>query len=554
MKTVLALLFFGLTSPISIPTEWSKRERAAAEKVRASTIADHVRALADDKMEGRGAGSRGDDLAMEYIAAQYKKLGLRPAGDEGSYLQRFDIVGMKTKVTTPPVARGKNGTITLHPPLDSIVAAGDQKASARLNDAELVFCGYGITAPEQKWDDFKDVDVRGKVIVVMNNDPENDPNLFAGQTRLYYGRWSYKFEEAARKGAAGTILIHTEHSAGYPWQVVQTSWTGEDFELPTAGEPRTQVRMWTTEEATRKLVQLGGFDLDELRKRAESRDFRPVPLGIKLSVGIQSDVRRVKTANVLGVLDGSDAKLTKQLVVYSAHHDHLGVREAPPGKAGGDNIYNGALDNASGVAAMLNAAEAIVGAGAKPRRSILFAAVGVEESGLLGSEYFAKHPIVPVGRIAADINIDGINIWGRTRDVEFTGLGKSSLDDVVIAAAKAQGRVVKPDQFPDRGHFYRSDQFSFARVGVPGVYVGRGLDFVGHEPGWGKERVEEYVKTRYHQPSDQMDASWNLDGAVDDLRLLVTVGLRVADAPGLPTWKPGDEFEAARRQALEETK
>jgi Zn-dependent M28 family amino/carboxypeptidase len=265
-------------------------------------------------------------------------------------------------------------------------------------------------------------------------------------------------------------------------------------------------------------------------------------------VALKTQLRRVQTANVLGLLPGSDAKLKDELEVWTAHHDHLGIC------AGGkeDAICNGALDNASGVAAMLTAAEALVGE--RPRRSILFAAVGVEESGLLGSEYFTRHPPVPVGRIAADLNIDGINIWGRTRDVEFTGLGKSSLDEIVVAAAKAQGRTVVPDLFPDRGHFYRSDQFSFARVGVPGVYLGRGLDFVGRPPGWGKERVEEYVAARYHQPGDQIDSSWNLDGAVDDVRLLVTVGLRLADAPAMPAWKPGDEFEAARKKALKEIK
>jgi len=547
MHALLILLTLGLADPISIPAGWSKRERAAAAKVNAGTIAAHVRYLADDLLEGRGAGTRGSELAMKYVAAQFERLGLTPAGDDG-YLQRFDIVGLKTTVVKPPSFRGKNGTLAWKPPVDAIVGAGAQSESATLGDAEVVFCGYGITAPEQKWDDFKDADVRGKVLLVMNNDPESDPSLFAGATRLYYGRWTYKYEEAARRGAAGAIIIHTDHSAGYKWQVVQSSWSREEFELPTAGEPRTQLKMWATEDASRQLAKLGGFDLDELRRRAESRDFKPVPLGVKMSVAVQTKLRRLQTANVLGLLRGSDPKLKDELVVWTAHHDHLGVGEPQHG----DPIYNGALDNASGVAAMLSAAEAT--AQERPRRSVLFAAVGVEESGLLGSEYFTRRPIVPLGRIAADLNIDGINIWGRTRDVELTGLGKSSIDDVVVAAARAQGRTVKPDLFPDRGHFYRSDQFSFARAGVPSAYLGRGLDFVGHDAGWGKERVEEYVNTRYHQASDQMDQSWNLDGAVDDVRLLVTIGLRLADATAMPVWKPGDEFEAARKKALSEVK
>ncbi len=535
-------------APISIPKSWTARERDVAEDVTATALAAHVRFLSDDLLEGRGAGSRGDELAMKYVAAQYERLGLKPAGDDGGYLQRFDIVGLKSQVTARPVLVGPKGRLELNPPENLIVAAGSQKDAAKLSDVEVVFAGYGITAPEQKWDDFKDVDVRGKVLLMMNNDPEGDPALFGGKTRLYYGRWTYKYEEAARKGAAGVILIHTTPSAGYPWQVVQTSWNGEEFELPAAGEPRLQVKMWATEDAARELTKLGGFDLDELRKRAESREFKPVPLGVKLSVALKTQVRTQKTANVLGVLEGADKKLSKELVVYSAHHDHLGVKEPK----NGDAIYNGALDNASGVAALLAAADGLAEAKPRPKRSILFAAVGVEESGLLGSAYFCQHPIVPAGRIAANINIDGINIWGRTRDVEFTGLGKSSIDSIVIAVAKAQGRTVTPDQFPDRGHFYRSDQFSFARIGVPACYVGRGMDFVGREPGWGRKRVEEYVQTRYHQPSDQMDASWNLEGAVDDVRLLAVVGLRVADAPSMPSWNAGDEFEAARKRALEE--
>ena len=549
----LALGTVAATAPISIPATWSAREKAAAEAVTAANIAAHVRFLADDLLEGRGAGSRGDELAMKYVAAEFERLGLEPAGDEGGWLQRFDIVGLKSRVAAPPVLTGKNGKLVLDPPRDAIIAAGAQKERAELKDAEVVFVGYGITAPEQKWDDFKDADLRGKVLLVMNNDPERDPSLFAGKTRLYYGRWTYKYEEAARHGAAGVIIIHTDPSAGYPWQVVQSSWTGEDFELPEAGEPRLAMKMWATEAQSRALAKLGGLDLDELRAKAETRDFRPMPLGVKLSVAIATQVRRVKTANVLGLLRGSDPKLSKELVVYTAHHDHLGVRDAKPGRDGKpDAIYNGALDNASGVAAILAAAEAFAHARPRPKRSILFAAVGVEESGLLGSEYFCKHPVVPAGRLVADLNVDGINIWGKTRDVEVTGLGKSSLDDVVRAVARSQGRSVTPDQFPDRGHFYRSDQFSFARIGVPACYVGRGTDFVGRPAGWGREQVEAYVKTRYHQPSDEMDASWTLDGAVDDVRLLTVVGLRVADAPGLPHWTPGDEFEAARKRALED--
>jgi Zn-dependent M28 family amino/carboxypeptidase len=547
MPSSLAILaaLAAFVVPGAIPASWTARERAAALEVTAPALAAHVRFLADDLLEGRGAGSRGDELAMKYVAAEYERLGLEPAGDAGTYFQRFDIVGLHTKTISPPTFRGAKGTMKLDA-ATSVVAAGRQRDSARISDADVIFAGYGITAPEQKWDDFKDVDVRGKVIMVMNNDPENDPALFAGKTRLYYGRWTYKYEEAARKGAAGCIIIHTTPSAGYPWQVVQTSWNGEDFELPDAGEPRLDAKMWATEDAARQLAFLGGQNLDELRARAERRDFRPVPLGVKVSVELKTEVRRLKTANVLGLLRGGDPKLAGEMLVYSAHHDHLGLREAK----NGDSIYNGALDNASGVSALLVAAQALARAEPRPRRSILFAAVGVEESGLLGSQYLCEHPPVPAGRITANLNIDGANIWGRTRDLGFVGFGKSTLDDLVAALAREQGRVLKPEAFPERGHFYRSDQFSFARIGVPAIYLDHGIDYVGRPADWGKQRVDEYLSQHYHQPSDQIDTSGNFDGAVDDVRLLVAAGLRIADAAAPPAWRPGDEFEAARKRAL----
>jgi Zn-dependent M28 family amino/carboxypeptidase len=542
------LVSFILGALISIPGSWTPRERAVAAEVSAPLLSAHVRFLADDLLEGRAPASRGSELALRYVAAAYERLGLQPAGDAGGWLQRFTLVGLKSETVTPPTFRAAGGApLVWKPAIDTVVSAGQQRAATRVDGAEVVFVGYGIRAPEQKWDDFKDTDVRGKVLLVMNNDPSDDPSLFAGNTRLYYGRWTYKYEEAARHGAAGAIIIHTTPSAGYPWQVVQSSWGGEDFELPAADEPRVMVKMWGTEEAARKMVALGGKNLDELRRAAERRDFRPVALGVKLTVELKTAVRRLETANVLGRLPGGDPKLADEAVVVSAHHDHLGIRDPK----NGDSIYNGAVDNASGVAALLAIAEGMAHAHPRPRRSILFAAVAAEESGLLGSEYLCAHPPLPAGRMAANINIDGLNIWGRTRDLAFIGLGKSSLDALVADVARAQGRVVKPDQFPDRGHFYRSDQFSFARVGVPAVYLDNGVDFVGHDQNWGRERIEEWERQRYHQPSDQIDASWNLDGAVDDVRLMAVVGLRIADAAVLPAWKPDDEFAAARRHALE---
>jgi Zn-dependent M28 family amino/carboxypeptidase len=558
----------GAAVPVpGIPASWEGRERVAAGVITEQALAAHVRFLADDLLEGRGAGSRGDELAMRYIAAQFERLGLEPAGDGGTWLQRFELVGLTSQVTAPPVFSTRGGRrqqLELKPGVDMVVAPGQQREVLSLTDAEVVFVGYGIVAPEERWDDFKGVDVRGKVLVVMNNDPENDPALFAGKARLYYGRWDYKYAEAARHGAAGVIIIHTTPSAGYPWQVVQSSWSHEQFELPApaAGggrpaasqganpEARLTARMWATEEASRRLVALGGQDLDALRRRAESRSFRPVPLGIRLSLALKTELRRLQTANVLGRLRGSDPVLGREEVVLTAHHDHLGVGEPK----NGDAIYNGALDNASGVGMMLTIAEALSRAEPRPKRSILFAAVAAEESGLLGSAYFAAHPTVPLGRLVANLNVDGINIWGKTLNVTLMGLGKSTLDAVVRQAAGEQGRELVPDPLPEKGCFYRSDQLSFARVGVPAVGLRTGTHFVGHEPKWGLDRIEEYVQTHYHQPSDQIDATWRLDGAVEDARLLVVTALRIADAPEMPAWRKGDEFEAARLRALKALK
>jgi Zn-dependent M28 family amino/carboxypeptidase len=385
--------------------------------------------------------------------------------------------------------------------------------------------------------------------VVLNNDPDWSDDLFAGNRRLYYGRWTYKYESAARQGAAGALIVHTTPSAGYPWQVVQTSWGGEQFELPAGDEPRLGVAGWTTEEATRKLLAAAGHDLDALARAARSRDFRPVPLGIRTSLVVETEMRRIETANVLGLLPGRDESLADQAVIYTAHHDHLGTGEPD---AEGDAIYNGAIDNATGCAELLEIAQAIVALPAeqRPRRSILFAFVAAEEQGLLGSKYFAAHPTVPPGRIAAAVNLDAGNAFGRTRDVTYIGYGKSSLDAVIEAAAASQGRVVRGDAFPDRGAFYRSDQFSFAKIGVPALYLDGGTDFVGKDPEFGKRLQERFESTCYHQPCDEVADDWDLSGMVEDARLAFLAGLAIANADAMPAWNPGDEFEAARKAAI----
>ncbi|MBN9683976.1 MULTISPECIES: M28 family metallopeptidase [unclassified Corallococcus] len=554
---LLPALFVSLCSlgPVPVlaagaPTV-TPQEKTAEQAITADLLRAHVRFLASDLLEGRGPGTRGDALAQEYIATQFEGLGLKPGAEDGGYLQRFDLMGIHSRPGAMTF-QAKAGRVELQPREDFIAVSGVQAPEAKLDASELVFVGYGIVAPEYQWDDFKGADLKGKTLVILNNDPEDDPRLFGGKARLWYGRWDYKYEQAAKTGAAGAIIIHTTPSAGYPWQVVRTSWTGEQFELPAGDAPRLQVKAWTTEDATKQVMKLAGQDLDALRAAAQKRDFHPVPLGMKVSLGLTNEVRRRPTANVLGLLPGSDPTLAKEVVLYSAHHDHLGKKD--DGKPGEDVIYNGALDNAAGVASMLSVARAFTALPTPPRRSILFAAVAAEEYGLLGSAYLAAHPPVPPGRIAANINVDGGNVLGRTRDITVIGLGKSSLDTYVTAMAKTQGRTVKADQLSDRGFFYRSDQFNFARQGIPAAYFGSGMDFIGRPEGWGKQQRAQWEAKHYHQPSDEVRPEWDLSGAVEDTRLFFLVGAQVAKALAMPVWNKGDEFEAARLKSLEALK
>lgn len=526
-------------------------DKSGQSQITAAALTGHVRFLASDALEGRGPATRGDQLTQQYIAAQFETLGLAPVGDDGTARQSFELIGVTGH---PDAITFTRGAATLKAPFDTdmIAVSGHQAARSTLDKAEVVFVGYGIVAPEYGWNDFKNVDVKGKVLLVMNNDPEDDASLFAGKTRLWYGRWDYKYEQAARQGAVGCIIIHTTPSAGYPWQVVQTSWTGEQFDLPSPNGAKLQVKGWLTEAASKKLVSLAGKDLDQLRAAAQSRDFTPVPLGVLANTSFTNVVAKKSTANVLGLLRGSDPKLADEWLVLTAHHDHLGRVEKP--KPGEDAIYNGAVDNASGVAALLTIARALTAQPKAPRRSVLFAAVAAEEQGLLGSQYLVEHPPVPYGRMAANINIDGLNIWGRTKDVSVIGYGKTSIDAVLTQLAKGQGRVVKPDALSDRGFFYRSDQFNFAKVGVPASYFSSGHVFIGRPEAWGREQREKWEETHYHQPSDELLASWDLSGAVEDVQLIYQLTVKLADAPSMPTWTRGDEFEVPRQRSLEALK
>jgi len=519
----------------------------AAKTITPEVLASPIRFLADDLLEGRGPASRGDSLTRLYLASTLGLLGLEPGGPDGSWEQTFDIVGVDSKCPRTWTFHAGENSVDLAHWDDYIAGSLVQEEKTGIENAEVVFVGYGIEAPEYGWDDFKGTDLKGKVLLMLNNDPDWDPDLFGGEARLYYGRWTYKYESAARQGAVGAIIIHTTPSAGYPFQVVQTSWSGPQFHLPATGEPVLTVAAWTSWEATERLVTAAGHDLGALVESAKSRDFRPVPLGLTTSIALDNRIERTRTANVLGLLRGSDPKLADEVVVFTAHHDHLGKG---PDEGDKDVIYNGAVDNAAGVAQLLAIARAITHLPVAPRRSILINFVAAEEQGLLGSKYYAENPTFPPGKIAANLNFDGGNIWGETRDITLIGYGKSSLDGVARAFAEAQGRRLVPDQFADKGYFYRSDQFNLAKIGVPALYFDNGTDFVGREEGWGKEQVEAWTEVHYHQPSDELTPEWVYDGMIQDARLGLYCGLAVAQADAMPAWNPGDEFEAARKAAL----
>ena len=513
----------------------------AEQSITDASLRGPVSFLSSDLLEGRGVGSRGDLLSRAYIRSEFVRYGLLPGAGDGSYEQPVPIIGIKSVVTSPLSASGAKGTAAFTAPEDYTAVAGSDADKASWNGAEVVFVGYGIDAPEQNWDDYKGADLKGKVLLVMNNDPSDDPELFAGSTRLYYGRWSYKYEEAARRGAIGAIVIHTTPSAGYPFQVIQSSHGRENFWLPFGDNQETlPIRSWCSEDAARKLCALGNHDLDKLRTKAETREFAPVPLGVTVNLSLDNEIRQLESANVLAKLPGSDPELSSEVVVVTAHFDHLGI--AKP--RNGDEIYNGALDNATGTAGVLALARACSMLDPAPKRSILFAAVTAEESGLLGSKWLAQNLPCDKKKIVANFNIDGLNIWGPTRDIEFIGYGKNSLTDLAKQVAARRNRTVQPDANPDLGLFYRSDHFNFARIGVPAAFFKAGREFFDR-PADRRRMKASYTTVHYHQPTDEMDTWWNLKGAVADLQLVLECMLLTCDGPA-PTWTPGDEFEKLR--------
>jgi Zn-dependent M28 family amino/carboxypeptidase len=519
----------------------------AAQLITEDFMREIIVEISSDAYEGRGPSTAGDVKARNYLAGKMAELGIEPAGIDGTWEQPFDMVSVTTHPPDLWTFEGNDNSVSFKQYDQFVINGNNQQSRIDVTDAEIVFAGYGIQAPEFEWDDYKNIDVTGKIVLLMNNDPDWDPDLFAGETRLWYGRWDYKFLTAAKNGAAGAIIIHTTPSAGYPFQVLQTSNSGPQMELPVGDEPRSQFTSFMTEDASKALVALAGMDLDELREAAYNHDFEAVPLGITTSIGMDIDISRVTTANILGLIPGSDPELKDEVVIFTAHHDHLGIG---PANADGDTIYNGARDNASGVAEVLAMARAFKALPTAPRRSILVCLVGAEEQGLLGSKWYAANPTIRPGKMAANFNYDSANIWGETHDLAYVGFGKTSIDELVIKYAAEQGRIVKPDQFADRGYFYRSDQFSFAKIGVPAVYLEPGTEFVDRAPEWGTQIAEEYTEKNYHQPSDEYDASWIFSGMIQDARIGFLAGLAVANADEMPTWNEGDEFEAVRLEAL----
>jgi Zn-dependent M28 family amino/carboxypeptidase len=520
----------------------------ATDMINEEMLREAVTYLASDRLEGRGPGSNGDRLTRKYLARRLGDIGFEAAAPGDSWEQPFDIVGIEAHLPQEWIFRSESGAeISLGLEEDYMAGSGMQQEEIAIEQAELLFVGYGIEAPEEEWDDFKGVDLRGKVLLMLNDDPDWDPELFAGDRKLYYGRWRYKYESAARQGAAGAIIIHTTPSAGYSWEVVLSSNRGEQFELPAGDEPRVGMWGWLTEDATRRLVAHGGGDLDRLLAAARSREFEPIPLGLETSIRFSNRLRTTATANVVGLLPGSDPQLSRQVLIYSAHHDHFGIGE--PDETG-DRIYNGARDNGIAMAQMIAVAEAFAALPERPRRSLLFLFVAAEEQGLLGSQYYAANPTIHPGLMAADINFELGNLWGRTRDVVVYGKGKSDLEEILEELAAAQERTIVEEKDVKAGWFYRSDQFSFANIGVPAIWFQSGTEYVGKPEGWGEQAHAEWIERHYHRPSDEVDESWNYEGLLEDTMLAFELGLHVANADQLPAWYPGDEFEAVREQAL----
>jgi len=518
--------------------------QAALPEIDKEKIRAHVKFLASDLLEGRGTGQRGGDIAAEYIATQFALYGLKPGGNNGTYFQDVPMVGVKTLAeTTYTFAEASGKSFEAKNLIDFVTNNESQTETADI-DAPIVFVGYGIKAPEYDWDDYKNVDLRGKVALLFVNEPgSDDPDFFKGKALTYYGRWTYKFEETARRGAVATLIIHRTDLASYGWDVVRNSWGTERSYLKRDATPKLQAASWIQLDTARKLVGLVGLDLDKMFQSAQRKEFKPLALPIHLKAHIASQLRPFVSKNVLGLLPGSDPLLSKEAVLYTAHYDHLGMD--PNMK--GDNIYNGAADNATGCGILLELARVWAGMSLAPRRSIFFASVTAEEQGLLGSEFLGKHSPVPPGKITLDLNFDDVPPLGLPEEVEVTGAERTTFYPVVRMTAKEFGLGIRPDPRPEAGHYYRSDHFSLARVGVPSFSINEGIKYAGHPAEWGQAQAKDYTEHRYHQPSDEYKPEMDFTGDAVIAKFGFVLGMKAAMLPVLAGWVRGDEFEAARK-------
>jgi Zn-dependent M28 family amino/carboxypeptidase len=547
MRTLLAAIFafsVACSSPPASEPAAPTPSGPAETEIQEATLVQHVQALSADEMEGRAPSTPGGQRAAQYIADQLKSMGVAPAGDNGTYFQEVPILESIV-----------NRSFTLSVPgrtyryLDDVVAfSGLEQARVHVQ-GEIVFVGHGIVAPEQNWNDYQGANVKGKWVLIMVNDPPapaDEPELFGGRALTYYGRWTYKFEEAARQGAAGALLIHTDESATYPWQVVQSSWSGTQYSLPPEqGAPALGIKAWISNSAAIDLVKRGGHNLDQLRTAALKRGFKPVALNIRAAATLQQRTSRKTSPNVIGVVAGVN---TQQGVVFTSHYDHFGVRAPQPeDKPDTDRIFNGAYDNASGVAGTLLIAQAMARASAKPARSMYFVFTTAEESGLLGAEYFAQHPVIPMNQVVANINVDGLNYLGPTRDLVLLGADRSTLGPMAQTLAQERNRTIGADQHPERGYFFRSDHFPLAKAGVPALSISEPREFTGGNAEELKKKQEAYNTTDYHQPSDEYDPSWDFAGGVEDLKFLSQLAWRIAAQEQMPRYNEGDQFANARK-------
>ena len=547
----LALALADLVSLSGSPTT-----PVTAPDISAAAILAHVKVLASDKFEGRAPGTAGEDLAVAYIADEFKKAGLKPGHPDGTFFQPVPMVGVTANPATSLVFTKGAQTRTLAFKDDVVAWTKRVQDSVSVKDSEVVFVGYGIEAPELQWDDYKGVDLSGKTMVVLINDPpvpdpadpaKLDPKVFGGRAMTYYGRWTYKYEMGAAKKAAAVLIVHETEPAAYPFAVVQGKVT-EQFDLlaPDKGMSRAAIEGWITLDQARALFSMAGQDFDALKKQAATRAFRPVPFGVTASMTLKNTIRRIDSRNVVGRIEGSDPTLKDDYVIFTSHWDHFGVGPA----VNGDTIYNGALDNATGVGGLIELAKAFTRLPAPPKRSLLFLSVTAEEQGLLGSDYYARNPLYPLAKTVAVINMDGLNIYGKTKDLTVVGLGNSELDDYAQQAATEQGRVARADPSPERGGYFRSDHFPFAKQGVPAINAGGGDEYLGKPADYGRKAKEAYTAQHYHKPSDEIRPDWDLSGAVQDVQIYYVMGYRLAQSNTWPAWSAGSEFKAKRDRMM----